>query len=124
MKNLIKEEKTIDPKTVKPGYVYLTKVEDLFASKAGEFFDGKELCIANDKKDIAFFLIDEYKNYNKDNMKKILKLKGKIVDIFDQMFDIDQQIHEMSVLNTIKKDGSLETEQGGKVWIVKELKKI
>jgi len=119
LKSLLSE--AIKPAQIKPGYVYLARFE---SDEPGEWFKSKEICIAKDKTDIAFFVIDEYPNFNKDNMRKILSIKGGVGKIIDNAYEIDEGIHDQIIITNIMKDGTLETELGGKKEILKQLKKF
>jgi len=121
LQSLIKEEKTINPKQIKPGNIYLTKVEDIFNGN-GKFVEGKELCVFKTPLEAHFFLVDEYPNYSKSNMKKILNLTPKqYVD--GQGYEIDEEIYDNIVVNWIK-NGKLEAEDGSEVVILKQIGKI
>lgn len=118
MTSLLKEN--IDPKTIKPGNIYLTRVPNLFDE--GKFVEGKELCVYKGTKEVHFFLVDEYPNYSKSNMKKILNLTPKQY-LDGKAFDIDEEIYDQIVVNWIKK-GKLEAEDGSEVVVLKQIGKI
>lgn len=119
LKNLLNEN--IKPAQIKPGYMYLAKFE---SDEPGKWYNSKEICIAKDSKEIAFFLIDEYPDYDKDNMRKILSVKGGIGKVLDKADEIDQNIQDQIVITSILKDGTLETELGTKKEIIRETGKF
>ena len=116
LKTLLTE--SLKPAQIKPGYIYLARFE---SDQPGEWFKSKEICIAKDRTDIAFFLIDEYPDFDKNNMKRILSIKGNVGKILDKAYEIDDGIHDQIIITNILKDGTLETELGGKKEILKQV---